>query len=127
MNKFDEQYYRVDFETAKLLKDAGFNTPVGGIASRNTVRHATECINHNYYTANYIQNYSAPLIAIALEWIKEKGYFNWTDNDVPPGIIWANVHYGKDLLSVSKYTEFNNERDRDLFIIINACTHLNKA
>ena len=28
MNKFDEQYYRVDFETAKLLKQAGFDKEV---------------------------------------------------------------------------------------------------
>ena len=36
MNKFDEEYYRVDFEVSKLLKAAGFDLPPPRLPKRST-------------------------------------------------------------------------------------------
>jgi hypothetical protein len=123
MNKFDEQYWRTDFEVSKLLKQAGFDKRVNAVY--DSVGNLS---NHEGTKALAFKNiYSAPLIAIALEWVKEKGYFNWTDNDVPHNTIWCSVHFGNEYLELSKYKEFTSEREKDLFVITTACTHLNKA
>jgi hypothetical protein len=123
MNKFDEQYYRVDFELSQLLKQANFKEKVSGWYNWQGILHHSEPKDFNHFE----DSYSAPLIAIALEWVKEKGYFNWTDNDVPHNTIWCSVHYGNEYLEISKYKEFTTERERDLFVITTALTHLNKA
>lgn len=70
--KLTEQYYRCDFETSKLLKEAGFDekcTAHYDISDGYYWGIATNS-NHNYFE----RKCSAPLISVAKEWLNEKGY-----------------------------------------------------
>jgi hypothetical protein len=121
LTPYDEAYYRVDFETAKLLKQAGF----GG---KTNAFYQSPNYELEYHEATVDRNItttatSAPLIAVALEWLKEKGY-KWRTNH--GGLIVCN---GSDVANISKlmekiYDKPNYGRNLNLLFITTCCKHL---
>lgn len=70
--KLTEEYWRVDFDTAKLLKEAGFDKIALAYYQENNGYFWSWAnpLNHN----KQYQRLSAPLISVAFEWCYELGY-----------------------------------------------------
>lgn len=61
----------VDFHTAKLLKEKGFNEPCGDRFDENGIPTATKLGMH-MHPNNYSDSYSAPRISDIVDWLLEK-------------------------------------------------------
>lgn len=111
MDKLNEQYYRVDFETAKLLKEAGFEVKCTayyelvdkyywGVVANN---------NHNFHP----KRISAPLISVAYQWCRDKGYGHNYMGD----LLFKRNKTGVSMLQ-------NADTRENISFITACCTHL---
>ncbi len=126
-----EQYCRTDFETSKLVKQAGFDLPcvaftfVDGL-NENRIFYGSP-INHNADQSPFEPKISIPLISIVLEWLKDKGYYVdyqvYLDDDDSGamGMYHCNFYHGAELLA-EKF--FQNERQEQFDFIRTVCNHI---
>jgi hypothetical protein len=127
MTNKDEQYYRVDFESAKLLKDAGFDAPTHSFYNPTYIE-TNNCLLYPFQGGN-IDNWnkeshllSAPLIDIALVWCYEKDYFMQISTDYV--VIWADFKTMRNRVKQIKTDEsLGTMRDINLLFIQACCEH----
>ena len=126
-NKY-EAYYRPDFSICELLKQANFNYPTSAFFNPSYTE-MNGALLYPYNGGNF-DNWnkekhliSAPFIPIVLVWLKELGYFNWTDYDMPRGTIFTHIHYGNEYLGLDKYREHKDQREADIHFIEICCKH----
>lgn len=120
--KLTEHYYRCDFETSKLLKEAGFNGAT--FAFYNPTYTEVNNILLYPYNGGNLDNWnkethliSAPLISVAIEWCKELGYADGCFD-----YMYVITYKGKTLKAVDMSTPEYPEQDRQqLFYFIQAC------
>jgi hypothetical protein len=121
-SKYSEQYYRVDFDTAKLLKQAGFDSATHSFYNP-TYKETNNCLLYPFVGGN-IDNWnkekhliSAPLIAIAKTWCEEKGYKHHALTAYSTNTDWSKNF-------VCNYTD---NREVDIAFISTVCNHLIKT
>lgn len=120
-SKYSERYWRVDFESAKLLKQAGFMETCEMYWYDNVPIKVT-----NTNKGMPSNKASAPLIAVALEWCKDKGYFAEQMD-----YIWAVIGH-KEFGGTFNIQSFDTceesfpktEREQSLLFIQTVCNHL---
>jgi hypothetical protein len=112
MDKLKEEYYRVPFEVAKLLKEAGFMETCEMYWYDNVPIKAT-CSNKGIPS----NRAAAPLIAIAKTWCEEKGYKHHALTAYSTNTDWSKNF-------VCNYTD---NREVDIAFISTVCNHLIKT
>ncbi len=129
-SKYSEQYWRVDFETAKLLKQAGFDIFCNGFYERSNYFVEQNLTNFNGISGEPILH-SAPLIDVALEWLKQKGYkmqVGLEQADINPNerrIELRLMLNGAVIMQPTWYfPQGTDKRESNLAYIAHACTHL---
>jgi hypothetical protein len=111
--EYTEEHYRVDFETAKLLKETGFDLLCNSNFNKNRgSNNSVICRNSDTVTF-----YSAPLISVVLEWLKDLAYRKGYRGD---GV--AVFHNGTWIKISNKET--GSERKDNLLFIQSCCNHL---
>lgn len=132
MNKdltpYDEQYHRVDIDTARLLKDAGFNLVCYAmyLEEDNSFQHNEEgCENSNETEYDFYYS-TAPLIDVVLFWLGELGY-KYEQLDYILAVIGTKEFGGTfNVKSFDTYEESfpRNQRDFNLLFISTCLQHI---
>ncbi len=122
LTQYNEKYYRVLFETAKLVKQAGFDE-LTNAKYTSEGWYSESCICRNSKEASF---YSAPLIDVAMHWLKEKGYWiHFTDNPLPAmDGQYAEAYFVLDCEGISDTKTYKTKRDLELDFISSCCNHI---
>mgnify|MGYP007071608605 CR=1 FL=1 len=128
-DKYSEATYRVSFDIAKLLKQAGFKELVHAYYNEYAILKKGPDLRINGTAQNFnlssVEFFSAPLISIALEWVKELGY----ELDMIDQYLTLRLN-GLDISTSDDYyfSPIEDKRECDLFFLKTAITHhFNKA
>lgn len=121
--KLTEEYWRVSFDTAKLLKEAAFDCEVhcytwpDGLNEDKTF-YSNKALNYNADPEKPFEpRISIPLISVAVEWCKDLGYADGCFD-----YMYVITYKGKTLKAVDMSTPEYPEQDRQqLFYFIQAC------
>lgn len=114
--KLTEQYYRCDFETSKLLKEAGFDLPTTAFYQWPDYKL---CYHEHNITRNGTSTcISAPLISVAKEWCYEKGYAHEVD-----GVKGFEI-YDKTENLIGIYPQHYASKETDIHFIQTCCKHI---
>lgn len=115
----DEQYYHVDFETAKKLRNAGFKYKCYQWYSNNGGLVQDKLANHNSFS----DSYSAPLIEIVLVWLYEQDYFYQITTEWVK--VFAKFKTERIVLETIALTqELGTHRDIQMLFIQACCKHI---
>ena len=121
LTPYDEAYYRVSFETAKLLKQAGFDKPISNYYNpAGNLSVILDGNNHMSVRSNsqFLYACSAPLIEVAKEWCYQKGYAHEVD-----GIKGFEIYDNTQNL-IGIYPQHFASKETDIHFIKTACTHI---
>lgn len=121
--KYSEKSQRVDFEISKLMKQAGFDKPVIACWYEYQQLELEPDFKYSAFEYNYnceISTFSAPLISIALEWVKELGY----ELDMIVQYLTLRLN-GLDISTSDDYyfSPIEDKRECDLLFLKTALTH----
>lgn len=113
----------INFEQAKLLKQAGFVEHTTKFYDKNGVLTGSLPVNHNLHK----DRFSAVSVAAAIEWIRrEKGIYCWVSyHSTAPMMYLANMHWiGKGLAQAFSFkTDYHESLkqalDKGLYLATN--------
>lgn len=123
-DKYSEATYRVSFDIAKLLKQAGFKELVHAYYNEYAILKKGPDLRINGTAQNFnlssVEFFSAPLISIALEWVKELGYSDeWME------YYYSVLYNNEDVYTTNEipFSPIDNGREYLLFFLKTALNH----